>query len=373
MKDRLVRVAKLLAYPAFYLFCLALFGYLAFPYSRLKDRLVAEFDRRAGRSGQRLEIEHVSSYWFSGVEATGIRLVIPRKEEPSPFKGVGATDDAAKPKENVIAIDEAHVRVRILPLLIGRVRLSFWASGMGGEISGVMPIAGSNGDISVQLEKVDIGKIEPLVSAIGGIPLRGAASGKIELAPEDGKLSRSTGTIELTVNDVVVSDGKTKIQGLIELPAARLGDLMLTAQAKDGVLKIDKLQANGADLELVGDGKVGLHDNWQNSVADLFVRFKFTDAYRGKNDLTKTLLGAPGSSVPALIDTQVPKLKRAKRADGFYGFHAHGPLKRLQFDPSSEGGAASATGPGLKRHGDSPFNRRFGGVGLGSPPGAAHT
>jgi hypothetical protein len=159
---------------------------------------------------------------------------------------------------------------------------------------------------------------------------------------------------------MVVSDGKTKIQGLIELPAASLGDLVLSAEAKDGVLKIDKLAATGKDLELVGDGRVGLHDGWPSSVADLFIRFKFTDAYRGKNDLTKTLLGAPGSTTPALIDTQVAKMKKAKRSDGFYGFHAHGPLKRIQFDPSAEGSSAkgasaAGAGPSVRTKSESPF------------------
>ena len=42
MKERLVRVAKLLAFPAFYAFSLMLFGYLTFPYGRLKDRIIAE-------------------------------------------------------------------------------------------------------------------------------------------------------------------------------------------------------------------------------------------------------------------------------------------------------------------------------------------
>ncbi len=373
MKERLLKIARFLAYPAFYLFCLLFFGYLAFPYSRLKDRVLAEFDRHA-KSGQRLEIDHISSYWFTGIEASGIRLVMPKADDLGTTlkAAMGTSDDAPKKsKEEVVTIDEAHARLKILPLLIGRTKISFWVAGMGGEVKGTMPIANSKGDISIDFDKVDIGKIEPLVQAIGGVPLRGALSGSIELSPEDGKLSKANGKIDLTIADVVVSDGKTKIQGLIELPAARLGDLVLSAEAKDGVLKVDKLAATGTDIELIGDGRVGLHDSWQNSVADLFVRFKFTDAYRGKNDLTKTLLGAPGSTSPALIDTQVAKLKRAKRADNFYGFHAHGPLKRMQFDPSAEGGSTSPAGAGARRPGvknDSPFGAKRP-IGMPSPVG----
>ncbi len=119
---------------------------------------------------------------------------------------------------------------------------------------------------------------------------------------------------------------------------------MLAAEAKEGALKITKLTADGSDLELVGDGKVTIKEPWTDAIADLFLRFKFTDAYRGKSPLTKTLLGDPGSSLPGTIEMLVPKMKQAKRPDGFFGFHIAGPLKRLRFDPyTAEAGGA---GPG---------------------------
>src|SRR5689334_16668854 len=89
-----------------------------------------------------------------------------------------------------------------------------------------------------------------------------------------------------------------------------------------------------------------------DSQTDLYLRFKFSDAYRTKSDTTKTLLGDPTSSVPGLIEMQVPKMKRAKRADGFFGWHMHGALKNPRFDPSTvdvappAGAASSARGSG---------------------------
>ena len=76
MKERLRRIAKWAVYPTFYFACLALFGYLTFPFGLLKDRVIAEFARK-GKPGQRLEIEKLSSYWFSGVELTNVKLMIP--------------------------------------------------------------------------------------------------------------------------------------------------------------------------------------------------------------------------------------------------------------------------------------------------------
>jgi type II secretion system protein N len=338
MKERLLRVAKWAMYPAFYVACLALFGYLTFPFGLLKDRVIAEFARK-GKPGQRLEIEKLSSYWFSGVEVTNVKLVLP-PDEPTPAgfaafpSGGGDSIAAAAPKEMVIAIDEAHVRVRLLPLLIGRVRVDFWASAMGGEIRGTAPVGGSGGDVEVELTRVELGKIDPLTQALG-LPLKGSATGKLVLSSVDGKFSKADGSLNLTIEDIVVGDGKTKIQGIIELPAARVGTLTLTAEAKEGVLKVTKLASQGADVELIGDGRITTKEPWNDSQTDLYLRFKFTDAYRTKSETTKTLLGDPTSPLPGLIEMQVPKMKKAKRADGFFGWHMHGALKNPKFDPST--------------------------------------
>src|SRR4051812_24666567 len=115
MKARLYRIARLLAYPAFYLFCLGLFGYFTFPVNRLKDRILAEFERHS-KPGQRLEIAHISTYWFTGVELSGVKLTLPPDDGPSPMGGMAvprsgdelASATTSAPKESTITIDEAH-------------------------------------------------------------------------------------------------------------------------------------------------------------------------------------------------------------------------------------------------------------------------
>ncbi len=226
------------------------------------------------------------------------------------------------------------------------MRVSFWASVFGGEIEGVVPMGRSGGDVHVEVANVELAKVGPL-GEILGLPIAGTLSANLDLSAPEGKFNKANGALEVSAKEVSVGDGKTKIQGLIALPEAKLGELLLSAEAKDGVLKVTKMSANGQDLELDGDGKVNMREPWNNSTADLYVRFKFTDAYRSKSDLTKSLLGAPGSSVPGLIEMQQPKMKRSKRADGFYGWHVHGPLKKPRFDPhAAESPAARGRTPG---------------------------
>ncbi|HLM71191.1 MAG TPA: type II secretion system protein GspN, partial [Polyangiaceae bacterium] len=351
MNEKLRKVAKWILYPLFYLFCLALFGYLTFPFDRLKDRIIAEFDRaqtkRGQSSGQKLEIDELSSYWFTGVEATGVRLILPPDEASARPAGLeaamGKGAAAEPPKEMILAIDEAHARVRILPLLLGRVKIDFTAKAFGGEISGTVPVGVSSGPVELEVENVEIGQIQPFVSMVG-LPIKGTAKGKLELSASEGKFNKANGALDFTIASVAVGDGKTKLKGQIALPEARLGDVSIVAEATNGVLKLTTLTGTGPDIELVGDGKVSVREPWNDSPADLYIRFKFSDAYRDKNDDTRSLLGTPGSSMPALIEVVEPKVKRAKRADGFYGFHVHGPLKKPKFDPSTTdaGGAKPA-------------------------------
>lgn len=343
MKPRLITLAKWLGYPLFYLTCLGVFAYLSFPYERIKDRLIAEFDREQAAQGsdQKLSIDELTSYWFSGAELSGVKLTLP----PEPG------DEQAKPV--VLEIERAHARVRLLPLLLGRVRVDFWASTFGGEVSGSLPVAGDgSGKITLELDGVDLAKTMLLRERLG-VPLKGVLSGAIDLETVEGKLAAASGSIDMKIAGLSVGDGKTKIMGQLPIPEAKIGDLALVAEVKDGLIRLTKLSATGPDLELVGDGQLTLRDPWKDALADLYLRFKFSDAYRGKSDVTKTLLGEPGSKMPALIDLD-PKMKKAKRADGFYGFHAHGSLRHLKFDPSASGGPDVAPSKGKA----SPFQKR---------------
>jgi type II secretion system protein N len=347
VKARLWRIAKLAVYPLFYLLCLVVFFYLTFPFSALRTRLLGEFERSQhagargslvgapGKSPMQLEIKDLGGYWLSGVELRGAKLILPNDKRqsasmPAFGKVSGAADEAA-PEPSVIAIEQAHARVRLLPLLIGRVRFDFGAKVFGGEVSGTLPYGGNNGDVNVELEKLQLSEVQPLRALLGGLPLLGTVNGQLQLAPREGKFGKADGSLELKLERVVVGDGKAQLQG-VALPAAQIGDITITGTAKDGLLKIAEISAAGRDLELQGEGKIRLKEPWVRSQADIYLKFRFTDAYRDHDDATRGLLGSPGSKFPAAIDYN-PTIKRAKQEDGFYAWHIHGALNDLSFDP----------------------------------------
>lgn len=359
MKGKLITVAKWVLYPLFYLVCLGLFGYLTFPYDRLRDRLIEEFARAEAKNGaeaKRLEIDDLSGYWFSGVEVEGARLVIPPEEpEPAapsiPFStgSSAAPEDKTAAKALTLAIDEAHARVPLWPLLFGEVKINFWVSALGGEIEGTAPVGGESGPLDLTIDGADLGQFAPIAATIG-VPLKGVVTAALNLEPTGGKFNKASGTFEMTLAGVSVGDGKAKIMGKLALPEAKVGDLVVSAEAKEGTLKLTKLAASGGDIEIVGEGKITIREPWDDSIADLYVRYKFSDGYRDKNDLTRSLLGAPDSKAPGIMDLD-QKVKRAKRPDGFYGWHIIGPLKRLKFEPSTLDGPPNRPGRGKTNEG----------------------
>jgi hypothetical protein len=121
--------------------------------------------------------------------------------------------------------------------------------------------------------------------------------------------------------------------------------LTLTAEAKEGVLKVTKLSAGGKDLELSGDGKIQMRDLASESTVDVNLKFKINDSYRSKSKLTEALFGAPGSTKGGDVDRFVPKMKSAHRADGFYSWRLQGLLGKLDPQPNPSYGGPVTTTP----------------------------
>jgi type II secretion system protein N len=331
LKERLRAAGRWILYPTFFLFAFLLFLSWTFPYDKLKERLVSTFNaqQRASSSQQELQIDALDSYFVTGVRATGVHLLMPPVEPGKP------------PVE--LKLDEARARVSLLSLLVGNKDVTFTLKAFEGQIDGEFIDKGKERIIKVEFDAVDVGKIDMLSQQLG-VPMEGKLFGKVDLRLPEGKASKGSGVVNLEIRDLSVGDGKAKIKGLLELPKLTVGALRFEAEAKEGVLKVSKFGAAGKDLELAGDGRIQMRELANDSGLDLAVRFKVNDGYRGKNDKTKSLFGAPGSNIPPLFELD-PTVKRAKTPDGFYAFQVKGQLGKPQFLPASGlGGLGSSRG-----------------------------
>jgi type II secretion system protein N len=320
MRERLLRYGRIVAYPAFYLFCLALFAPLTFPYGIVKDRIIASFndDQRTSGGQQELHVESLGGYWLSGVRMKGVTLL-------------SAPSEPGKPPGK-IEIDEATVRYSILSALVGSGDIDFSIDAFGGEISGSYDSHGKDKSLDATLDGIDIGQVTPLVDALG-LPLFGKLGGSMHLSLPEGRTSKAAGALAFEIKDTAVGDGVAKLKGTLTLPRLDVGTITLAADVKDGIVKITKLVSGGKGLDLQGDGRMTLRDQVAETMSDLQIRFRFSEAYRSKNEMTQTLFGAPGSNIPPVFEID-PRVKQSKRADGFYGWAVRGPVAHLDFSPS---------------------------------------
>jgi len=340
VSPRLRHILRYAGLVAFYLFALVVFCFLTFPYERLRDRLVDEFNsRQTGPDPLRLQLESLGAYWIGGVQAKGVQLIsAPKRTTTTSF------DSSAQPvKPSVLIVDSAHARVSLLSLLFGSVDLSFGADAFGGTISGTTSESDGTRAIELTIEDVSLAEAPLLADAIG-LPMAGTVGGTLDFRLPEGKLAKADGTLNLEIVGLSAGDGKAKIRDTIALPKVEAGDLKVIGDASEGQLKFTDFSAKGPDLELAAEGSMRLRDPLPTSLLSLTARFRFTERYTQKNDLTKALFGTPGSSAPGLFDLD-PKNKRAKRPDGFYGYRASGVLSAPTFVPNPGGAAATKGKP----------------------------
>jgi type II secretion system protein N len=336
MNPRLQRVLTWVGYPVFYLFALVVFSYLTAPYERLKNALVAGFN--TGDAPLRLELDELTWSWrFPGIAGSGGRFI----GETPPADDSGKK--APRPEYNV---DDFHVRLSVLPLLVGTTSVTFGFDGFGGDVSG----AASDGsdEKSLELEMSDIVAAQlPYLSDLIGLPIQGTVAANVDLVLPEGELGKADGELQLDIEDFKLGDGKAKIRGTIALPQVDAGLFSLSATIEEGRLTIEQFSAKGTDLEVVADGKIRLLDKPENSLVEMDLRFKFSDKYKSQSDVTKALFGSPESKVPGVFDLD-PQIKKAKRDDGFYAWRLTGPLSKLNFQPAAKSRRASAK-PAAKR------------------------
>lgn len=321
-----LRYLRFVGYAFAYLLAFAIFAYVSFPYERLRQYVISTYNATQTPPSQtRLEIDSLTWSWrFPGIVAEGVRLVVP---SPAPSEG------EKQPPPQYLEADEVFVSASALGLLTGAREASFGADALGGRIDGWAQESSGGRRLELQLDGVNPGAIPQLASAIG-LPLSGRLSGHISLDVPEGNISRAEGTVDLAAEDLVLGDGKAKIQNAIALPELHMGAFVLKAQVTGGRLKLDECTAQGRDLDLALTGSVRLRPRVENSVLDLELKFSFADKYKNQSDMTKALFGQPDSKIPGLFDTVTSK-HLTKQDDGSYAARLGGSFARLTPRPLS--------------------------------------
>ena len=333
LSARKLKYIKWVGYGFAYLLAFVLFAYISFPYERLRQYVVSTYNAtQTAASQNRLEIDSLTWSWrFPGLVAEGVRLVVP----PPP-----AAEGEKPAPPRYLEANEVFFSASTLALLSGAREASFGAEALDGDISGWASDSSTGRKLELQLDGVNPGAIPQLASTVG-LPLAGSLSGHISLDIPEGNFSKAEGTVDLSAEDLVLGDGKAKIQNTIALPELHMGAFVLKAQVSGGRLKIDECTAQGRDLDLALTGNIRLRPKLENSIADLELKFSFAEKYRNQSDMTKAIFGQPESKIPGLFDT-VTTSHITKHDDGSYGARLAGTLARLTPRPLAGGGRRAA-------------------------------
>lgn len=350
MKERLLALRPILlrviGYPAFFLFFFVLFLYLTFPWDRLREAVVAAAEAprmtpsgRATPSTMELSIGSLSPTFLPGVEARDVVVtLLPQRSTDRPVS---------------MTIDKLRLRISLFALLTQRANVSFSVAGMGGTIDGSASVAlGTPAtprisplrSFEVALDSIRAGQVAPLVSMVG-LPLGGSLSGTITVDIPEGDVSRTEGSVRLVADRLTVGDGQAQFQiphfGGVTIEQIRAGRLTANADIRRGVLQFTNVAAHSDEFDLQMDGGVTLRPNFADSLINLGLRFRLTDAYRAKSEQAGRIMS---------VMDMAPDLRRARRPDGLYAFRCTGTPDRsvnCPAAPSGGAGAGAAQPPGF--------------------------
>jgi len=311
-------------YPAYFLFCLIAFGYFTFPYERVRERVRAEMERALSAD---VDIDDLSPSWVTGVSLSGVEIETrPRREGE---------------KGSRFRVDSLTARVSILSLVAGGLDLSFAAELLGGEIEGEIEQDGESSHVILEWTDLDLSKVSLVRDAIG-LPVEGVLEGKADLKLPGAQLAEAAGTISLAGERLVVGDGTSKLSlpGMpgdgITVDAIRVGSLRGELRVEEGTASVQRMTSTSADLEMAWEGTMRLRDPFPQTNLTAYVRFKFGESYQNRSERTKALF--------SMLDI-VPRMRQAKRPDGFFGFRVGGSFDRgLSFTPSTRGAARGGRG-----------------------------
>lgn len=225
---------RLILYPIFGLFCLALFSFLLFPFDSLRNRIQGEMERRVGN--YTVTVGRVSPALFTGITLKAVKM------EPK-AKGVP------------VSLDKVRVKIRLLPLLWGGRQFGLFIKSGKGSLEGTISLKGDETQMDLELEKFDLAAGRLIVP----FPLSGQIDGEVRLTLNASDPLRNTGKLKLGIGDLqteaVGDESEFPVPAMV---LARPGKekSLLEIEVVRGNWEVRSLQLVGGDLQLKAGGKV---------------------------------------------------------------------------------------------------------------------
>jgi type II secretion system protein N len=300
------------AYVAFAVVAFLYALHATFPAAAVAQRLAAE----AAAAGWKLNAVDSEPAGLAGVRMTGVTLQ----------RGSGAR----------FGIESLTAKLRVLPLLLGRRGVDFDARLFDGTIEGAAEVSSARRRIDATIDRVDLARAPALREAIG-VALGGTVRGDVDLTLDDQDPAKSTGKIDLAIENAVIQAGQLPIPGMasgLTVPRVSLGTIAAQAAVRDGRAAFQRFEAKGGDLEMTGqDFYFALQPRLAQ--APLFGRARLTV----KPAFWSQPAGAKLKPVAELA------LASGRAPDGSYGLQVYGTVGRPQVRLAPPGATAPAAAP----------------------------
>jgi type II secretion system protein N len=290
-------VGKGLGYFFFFLVVTFLFTYATLPFEKIKARYLRVAEDKLGMD----IVGKIEKSWFTGIRGENLRFI----SRPKPGE---------KPQEMVM--DEVSVRLAVLPLFLGRLKINFAAKLADGEIEGSFTRKSDGNEVEAALKGLDL-KAVTLLQKLFGRSVEGSASGTVNLFLAR-NLAASTGKVELDVAGTRVASFQVPIAQWgnqpFTVPDLSLGDLRAEIDVEEGsaVFKEFKFK-DSRDLEASVQGYAVLQETLARTNLRAYLKFRFSDGFFQRNPKFRVMDG-------------VADMQQAKAPDGFFGFLLEGPI-----------------------------------------------
>ncbi|MCB9557523.1 MAG: type II secretion system protein GspN [Deltaproteobacteria bacterium] len=326
LSQRARRMVKWVGYPLFALLSFLICLYVVFPYDRLNDWLCESF---AASGAGTMSIGSIGPSPLAGVALEDVQITLapptPRLQLPPSLGGKASAppmpEKRAKPTR--IRIDRAKVKVGLLALITGELKLELDATVFGGGLSGTVTL-GDHGsfETDLDLEGVKLAQLGrlPQVKEAFSLPLQGELATTIKLNVPRGRWGRSSGEVRLKCSELSVGKGKIKVPSDpflkhgVTLPRVRLGTLEGTFNIDRGQVTLGGFQSSSPDLKLFAEGSIRLVDPLPFSSLAIYLRFKIDEQLKQRE---------------TTLDLLEKGFLKGKRADGFLGLMLRGSFRRM--------------------------------------------
>lgn len=285
---------KYIAYAILFVVSFVIFLYWVFPYDSLKVRLISGIERQLGGSVE-VEADELDTYWFTGVEIEKLKFSL--------------RDDAGNARQ-VLVLDEVRLRASLISLIFGSPRISYFIRAGDGEIEGRAHQTEDGFEFSAYFDNFNINTFK-MLSTIYGLKLKGTIDGKVEMSLNQQRLVRTTGEIDLKLNNFVLDQSEAHL-GPMDIPLPKLlltkgGGSQIKGKIDKGQVVLDSIAFKGGDLQLDISGKIFLSNTFANSRFNVRGSFKTSPVF--------------DKAVPFLFIVE-----KQKKADGSYPLSITGRL-----------------------------------------------